>query len=349
MSSLQEELHENEVIDKDDLGETSLSSDSDADETLADLQRKLQQLEKEKKKQAERAEKKELRDRIAMLQKELDLESSGGQHHLGEAHRTAKPKIDDLRKQPDLQQAVKSRMRQLGMDSSDDSDTDSEARAAGIQVSRRGKSRHVRSGISSSISDVCITNQQIYAHAALQFSYASRSVNFHDLSFQLYIAGELEIISMSGISEVERNGRLALMKLLAYKCERFDWAIIREAFGAWVQQIERGIKKWSDDPTSVVSHILEDHIHEQKVVRYQKLNKSDLKSKFKSKSPEGNFENVWFCSNYNRNKCKHTSPHEAQINGQIRSVQHICASCWRKDKIKQFHPECSSACPLASE
>ena len=34
---------------------------------------------------------------------------------------------------------------------------------------------------------------------------------------------------------------------------------------------------------------------------------------------------------------------------EYHEVQHICATCYRLDKIRNFHPECSSACPHYNE
>ena len=264
------------------------------------------------------------------------------------------PKIEYLRQKPDLQQAVRARMRQLGLNPSDSSDSDVETGHSRGYSSKPGKLRQPRSGISSKISDVHVINQQMYAHAALQLSYTSKNVAFKDLTFQLYVAGEIEISSMDSVSQEERSGRLALLKLLAYKCEKFEWSILRDAYGAWLQQIERGCKTWADDPASVVSHIIEDYVLDHKSTKSKYMVSA---SENKTKSPLGRYSalgsnyvnSTWFCSNYNRNKCRQTGEHEASINGIVRLVQHICATCWRKDKSKQNHPECSSACPYSLE
>lgn len=60
-------------------------------------------------------------------------------------------------------------------------------------------------------------------------------------------------------------------------------------------------------------------------------------------------EKLWFCSQYQRNKCHSKGSHILVIKGQARHAQHICASCWQKDSKKLEHPECSSACPHYSQ
>ena len=56
-------------------------------------------------------------------------------------------------------------------------------------------------------------------------------------------------------------------------------------------------------------------------------------------------EQIWFCTLYNRNRCTHKGAHNTFIKGRQRLVHHICAICWRKDKNKLHHPECSNTCP----
>ena len=57
-------------------------------------------------------------------------------------------------------------------------------------------------------------------------------------------------------------------------------------------------------------------------------------------------ESVWFCHTYQRPEgCNKDAPHSGRIGTQIRSLLHICATCWLKEKIKRPHPECSMECP----
>jgi len=58
---------------------------------------------------------------------------------------------------------------------------------------------------------------------------------------------------------------------------------------------------------------------------------------------------VWYCAQYQKNKCSKQSPHFTLLRGVNREVQHICAVCYRIDKIKSAHPESSAACPHFSD
>ena len=60
-------------------------------------------------------------------------------------------------------------------------------------------------------------------------------------------------------------------------------------------------------------------------------------------------EKVWFCSQFQRNKCSHKSTYLAVVKRKMRH-QHtcICAACWQKGKAKLAHPKSLSSCPHAS-
>jgi hypothetical protein len=53
--------------------------------------------------------------------------------------------------------------------------------------------------------------------------YAGFKINFDDLEFNLFVAGELEMLSSSKISEVEIIGRTKLLKRIAYFTELYEW------------------------------------------------------------------------------------------------------------------------------
>jgi hypothetical protein len=48
------------------------------------------------------------------------------------------------------------------------------------------------------------------------------------LEFNLFVAGELEIISSRNIDKVEGNGRIKLLKKIAYYFELYEWNGIKK-------------------------------------------------------------------------------------------------------------------------
>jgi hypothetical protein len=53
---------------------------------------------------------------------------------------------------------------------------------------------------------------------------------FLDLEFNLFVAGELEIISSRNIDKVEKNGRIKLLKKIAYYFELYQCKILSLPF-----------------------------------------------------------------------------------------------------------------------
>ena len=146
--------------------------------------------------------------------------------------------------------------------------------------------------------------------------------------------------SESDISKTERNGRINLLKKIVYYSSTYDFKGLKAFYAAWLREIELGKCSWSDDPQQIETAILAKHIRPQK-------NSQPVSKKDSSKSSSDK-EKVWFCSMYQRNKCPHKNGHMAVFKGEAKLCQHICATCWLKDKTKLTHPECSSSYPHAS-
>ena len=68
-----------------------------------------------------------------------------------------------------------------------------------------------KSGIFDRPSDE-VVKKQFWPQAKLQFEYAGSKVSFEDLEFNLFVAGEIEIISSRNIDKVEKNGRIKTTK-----------------------------------------------------------------------------------------------------------------------------------------
>ena len=183
-----------------------------------------------------------------------------------------------------------------------------------------------------------VVNPQSFPHNFLQYEYVSKDIEFKQLNFKLFVAGELEIINNFCKDKHEKQGRLKLLKKIAYFSSTYQWASVLDFYAAWLRQIELGRKSWKDDPQVLENIILSGHT----------LSKEFRLGNFKQfgNKPQTAKDSVWFCVKYQRNKCEYTkSPHPAMIRGINRMVQHICATCLQKDNSKQEHPECSDICP----
>ena len=204
---------------------------------------------------------------------------------------------------------------------------------------KKKKGKKKKSGINSKASDR-VKFPQRWPQAYLQFEYVNKQLKFDDLDFKQFIAGEIEIIGERDLSKSERKGRLDMLKKIVYYSSIYEFRGLKAFYAAWVRDIERGIKKWSDDSSYLETAML------SKFVRNKGFqSRKDENKGAKSDGKSDGADKVWFCSEYNRNKCKSKSNHLKVISGKNRLLAHICATCWQTDKKKLEHPECSSSCP----
>jgi len=103
-------------------------------------------------------------------------------------------------------------------DSSSDSDSSSEESSDSdsasidssvhecVKKAKKNKKHKTKSGITSKSSD-SVKNKQKYPHAQLRFDFVSKNISFDKIEFNLFVAGELEIITCHvQILEKKRKG-----------------------------------------------------------------------------------------------------------------------------------------------
>ena len=95
--------------------------------------------------------------------------------------------------------------------SSSSSSVSSEERKKSKSKDKKKKKHKLKSGITAKASDR-VKHPQKWTQAHLQYEHISKQIQFKDLDFKLFIAGELEIISEDGLPESERIGRTKLLK-----------------------------------------------------------------------------------------------------------------------------------------
>ncbi|ESP03000.1 hypothetical protein LOTGIDRAFT_156958 [Lottia gigantea] len=118
-------------------------------------------------------------------------------------------KLTDLRKMSQLGAEVDNRMTSIGLV---DSDSDSDVSMSFEKDRSKTRPRiSTKSGINARSSDMVVCPRR-WPHASLHFQHASKNYNFADLPLNLFVAGELKILSNSETLSVERDGRLALLK-----------------------------------------------------------------------------------------------------------------------------------------
>ena len=225
----------------------------------------------------------------------------------------------------------------ISFDSSDSSSSSSSDK----KKKKKKKDIKEKSGIRAKASDT-VRFPQKYLQAYLKYEFTSSNLSFQSLEMNLFCAGELEIIGNAKIKEVERSGRINLLKKIMYLNTSYDFKTLKSYYAACLNEIEIGHKTWKVDFQHIESAILSKHVPKQSLF--------PKKQQFKTKEDSGNKkseEKMWFCALYNRNKCPQKSSHTETKFGRLRFAHHVCATCWQKDGKKLEHPECSTACPYS--
>ena len=256
--------------------------------------------------------------------------------------------LNALRKDKKLREKARKELKFLALlsdseaDGSDGSSSESyfdssSDNAKSESKKKKKKHRTKKSGINAKASDR-VKHPQKWPHSHLQFEFVNKQVKYDELDFKLFVAGELEIISDPELSSSERLGRLTLLKKLVYYYSTYEFKGLKAFYAAWVREIELGKKSWSDDSAQIETAILSKYVLKTSKTRPQSsaTRKSDI---------QNDDDKVWFCQLYQRNKCLHKTNHTETFKGRLRLAQHVCATCWLKDKQKLGHPECSSSCP----
>ena len=139
-------------------------------------------------------------------------------------------------------------------------------------------------------------------------------MSFEDLEFNLFVAGELEIISGKKISDKEKKGRIKLLKKISYFYELYEWKSIKTLYAHIIRQIENGLANWTHDFSQVETPL---HI---KYVKIEQRGKQSEQQQLQKKMK------TCFIA-LQRKKCSQSNSYYGKIKGIDRYLQHICATC----------------------
>ena len=123
-------------------------------------------------------------------------------------------------------------------DSGSESDSEDEDEMKVQPVKKKAKGGKKSSLYDKAGSSRLISNE-LFAHAALEDEIGTDR-DLKSLSFNLFVAGELEIISDNNISKAERRTRLEVLKMLAYKHEYLSREEILNQYMYFVSKLEKG-------------------------------------------------------------------------------------------------------------
>ena len=208
--------------------------------------------------------------------------------------------------------------------SESEGDTDSEAETKKVK-----KGKKVCSGIYAKPCNSEIVSGELFAHSALDDEIGGHR-ELNKLSFNLLVAGELEIISNKLISKDERNTCIEVLKKLAYKAEYLTCDEIIRQYTNFVHKVERGKFRWgskSDLRTFEQQLVYCISIEHRKNVRKS--------SKFNEKLQD----HTKYCLDFNRGSCKFNQGHEGKLHGQTVFKAHICKACLVRENREVPHAE----------
>ena len=159
----------------------------------------------------------------------------------------------------------------------------------------------------------------MWPQSKLQYEYAGSNVKFDELQFNLFVAGELEIISNKKIDEIEKTGRIKLLKKISYYTELSEWKGIKKLYAHIIRQTENGLSTWSQDFSGVETPLLIKYVKTDKARKPFYVNDD--------KKVTQRDDTVFYCSHYQRRKCSQNSSHNGKIKVVERYLQHIFATC----------------------
>ncbi len=183
-----------------------------------------------------------------------------------------------------------------------------------------------------------IESKQNWPHLFLSEEYPGKGLTFMQLDFNLFIAGELEIITNEHISSIERQARLHLLKWLTYLHKTSDWDLVRDIYVAILNKIETGQLSWSQYHTKFQQEI-------QWLVTKRSLNNA---SKPKKAGGSKTKCQTWCCRYYNNGTCNESTDHSGEMNGSDIIWKHICLDCFQNDKVQKKHRAGAQSCPHAT-
>ena len=207
--------------------------------------------------------------------------------------------------------------------------------------------KKIKSGINAKPNCEVIEQKRYPQFSLGQVSgFVGQDIAFSSLTYEQFMAGELTTI-INCHDPVEVRGRIEILQRVALWRMRANvtWPQVRGTYSFILRSIENQEISWTADWDRYERHIYE------KIVIPNATNTGS--STTINKRPRNvstvisSNDAVWFCKSYQRfDGCNKEAPHSAKIGNMFKQVQHICALCWLKDRVKRYHPECSPDCPL---
>ena len=200
--------------------------------------------------------------------------------------------------------------------------------------------KKLKSGKCAKPDDTDIKKVVKFAHEKLDVKHV-KNRSFDNLTFNLLIAGEIELILLKTTGAEERNARLKIVKILAYHKQYLGDAELREGYDYVLKQVEQGVKDWGDDLSKDLHEFLDYRANilirsKMQEHRYQETKPNqpgDSTSKRATRTSTEKFsldfegdehKKSVFGMEYNHDKCEHKTSHEGSFSGRKCIKWHFC-------------------------
>ena len=182
-----------------------------------------------------------------------------------------------------------------------------------------------------------IQHKETWPQKNLLEDWADEDMDFKNMLFEHLVAGEMRTIETS-TNPAEILGRLRLVRRMAYaKLRGYEWQYIRKMYAAILRSIEARDNTWESNFDR----------YESILYRRPPGQPRDKERNQGSSNPSNNKK--WFCRDWNKGNCTKSAPHKSWFgtgtNATQRTVLHMCATCYMKDKAQRDHPESHESCP----
>lgn len=159
---------------------------------------------------------------------------------------------------------------------------------------------------------------------------SGKPISYGKLDMRLFVIGELEIMNLADIGEVEKQARSFMLQNAIYFSGFYQWSAILKYHAAILDKIERGQTEWGENHSKFESQILHPY-----PLRREARSENKWDKKTFSVGKQGR---VWYCAAYNSTEgCNKPDKHTIDVNGSSRVAHHICASCYINKKEKKSH------------
>ena len=315
-------------------------------ERLAFLERKLSQSTPPRKESpVKKKDKKSSENIFSALSKLVGGGNEGDKQSGGEGKA---PNLDDIKqflnvseRKDSRRKRTKSRKKKArSASSSDSSDTDTEDSSSSSsddkdETPRKSRKKGKKSGFYTKPGNSKLKSHELFAHVALDDNLGGDRT-FESLTFNLLVAGELEIIDSQDVTEKEKKTRIKLLKLLAYKQEVLSKDEILNQYANFVRRVEKGKYRWGSK--SSLRSFEQQLLYCVSIEGRKDKQKSEWGIGKRTKTDK--FENrKKYCLEFNRGTCNMTGAHEGLLHGKTVLKQHICRKCLINEGVESNHPE----------